>query len=99
MELLGNNMQKIVELCKIHKVNKLYVFGSILTNRFNEGSVVDFMVDFKKDEVNDYFCNFFDFKDSLQDLFKRDVDLLEEQNIKNPYLKENIDLSKLLIYG
>ena len=92
-------MQRIVELCKIHKVNKLYVFGSILTNRFNEKSDVDFIVDFNKNEVSDYFDNFFEFKYSMQDLLNREVDLLEEQSIKNPYLKENIDLSKTLIYG
>lgn len=99
MKLIENNIQKIIALCKKHKVNKLFVFGSILTNRFNDKSDVDLVVDFNKTEINDYFDNFFDFKYSLQDLLKREVDLLEEQTIKNPYLKENIDLSKMLIYG
>lgn len=99
MELIKMNIQSIKDLCKKHKVNKLFVFGSILTNRFNEKSDVDFIVDFNKNEVNDYFDNFFEFKYSMQDLLNREVDLLEEQSIKNPYLKENIDLSKTLIYG
>ena len=99
MKLIENNIQRIFALCKKHKVNKLFVFGSILTNRFNEKSDVDLVVDFKKTEIDDYFNNFFDLKYSLQDLFGREVDLLEEQTIRNPYLKENIDLSKMLIYG
>lgn len=99
MKLIENNIQKIIALCKKHKVNKLFVFGSILTSRFNDESDVDLVVDFNKKEIKDYFDNFFDFKYSLQDLFGREVDLLEEQTIKNPYLKENIDLSKTLIYG
>ncbi|RPJ23945.1 MAG: nucleotidyltransferase, partial [Nitrosopumilales archaeon] len=31
--------------------------------------------------------------------FKREVDLLEDKAIKNPYLRQSIDSSKQLIYG
>ncbi len=95
MKLIENNIQAIIALCKKHKVNKLFVFGSILTNRFNDDSDVDLVADFKKAEVEDYF----DFKYSLEDLLGREVDLLEEQTIKNPYLKKNVDATKALIYG
>ena len=99
MKLIENNIQKIVALCKKHKVNKLFVFGSILSNRFNDDSGVDLVVSFNKAEVSDYFDNYFDFKYSLEELFGREVDLLEEQAIKNPYLKKNVDATKALIYG
>lgn len=99
MKLIENNIQKIVALCKKYKVNKLFVFGSILTDRFNDNSDVDLVVSFNKSEINDYFDNYFDFKYSLEELFGRDVDLLEEQTIKNPYLKKNVDATKALIYG
>ncbi len=36
---------------------------------------------------------------TLENLFGREVDLLEEQTIKNPYLKKNVDATKTLIYG
>ena len=88
MKLIENNIQKIFALCKKYKVSKLFVFGSILTDRFNDDSDVDFVVSFNKVEVNDYFDNYFDFKYSL-----------EEQTIKNPYLKKNVDATKALIYG
>ena len=51
MKLIENNIQKIVALCKKYKVNKLFVFGSILTNRFNDDSDVDMIVSFNKAEV------------------------------------------------
>ena len=89
MKLIENNIQKIIDLCKKHKVHKLFVFGSILTNRFNDNSDIDLVVDFNKAEVSDY----------LENLFGREVDLLEEQTIKNPYLKKNVDATKTLIYG
>lgn len=99
MKLIESNIQKIIDLCKRHKVHKLFVFGSVLTNRFNDDSDVDLVVDFNKAEVEDYFDNYFDFKYSLQDLLGREIDLLEEQTIRNPYLKKNVDSTKMLIYG
>ena len=93
------NMNRIVALCKKYKVNRLFVFGSVLTDKFNGESDVDMIVDFKKEEVGDYFDNYFDFKYSLQDLFGRDVDLIEEQSIKNPYFKSNVESTRQLIYG
>ncbi len=99
MKLIENNIQKIVALCKKYKVKRLFVFGSILTDRFNDDSDVDLVVSFNKAEVSDYFDNYFDFKYSLEELLGRDVDLLEEQTIKNPYLKRNVDATKALIYG
>jgi len=99
MKLIENNIKKIIDLCKKHKVHKLFVFGSILTNRFNDKSDVDLVVDFNKAEVEDYFDNYFDFKYSLEELLGREIDLLEEQTIKNPYLKKNVDATKTLIYG
>lgn len=99
MKLLENNISQIVALCRKHKVSKLFAFGSILTNRFSDESDVDLLVSFNKSEVTDYFDNYFDFKYSLEDLLGRTVDLLEEQTIKNPYLKKNVDATKALIYG
>ena len=75
------------------------MFGSILTNRFNEKSDVDMVVDFDKVNLEDYADNYFDFKYSLEDLFGREVDLLEDKAIRNPILRRNIDNSKLLVYG
>jgi hypothetical protein len=82
-----------------YKVRRLFVFGSILTDRFNDESDIDMIVDFKKDEVTDYFDNYFDFKYSLQDLLGREVELIEEQTIRNPYFRKNVDSTKRLIYG
>ena len=98
MKLIENNIQKIIALCKKHKVGKLFVFGSILTNRFNEKSDVDMVVDFDKVNLEDYADNYFDFKYSLEDLFGREVDLLEDKAIRNPILRRNIDNSKQLVY-
>jgi hypothetical protein len=46
----------------------------------------------------DYADNYFDLKFSLEDTFKRPVDLLEEKAIINPYFKRAIDKNMQLIY-
>lgn len=66
MNFFNNYLPGIIALCKKHKVKKLFAFGSVLTNRFND---------------------------------KSEIDLLEEQAIRNPILRKNIDSAKLMIYG
>ena len=99
MKLIQRHISQIAALCEKHKVKSLYVFGSVLTDRFNNDSDIDFVVIFDKAGVEDYFDNYFDFKYALQDLLHREVDLVEDQTIRNKYLRQNVDASKQLIYG
>lgn len=99
MDLITTNINKIQELCIKHKVGHLYVFGSVLSNKFQNQSDIDMIVDFNNVDLYNYADNYFDFKYSLEKIFEREVDLLEEKAINNPYLKESINSSKQLIYG
>lgn len=99
MKLIELNLQNIFALCKSHRVDKLFVFGSILTPRFNNNSDVDLVVDFKDVPLEEYADNYFSLKDALSRLFNREVDLLEDKGIRNKMLRANIDRTKQLIYG
>ncbi|NDP19770.1 MAG: nucleotidyltransferase [Paludibacter sp.] len=99
MTLIDRNIDSVHALCKTYKVARLFVFGSILTNKFKKNSDIDFIVDFQNVELYDYADNYFDFKTSLEQIFKRKIDLLENQAIQNPYLRQSIDSHKLMIYG
>jgi predicted nucleotidyltransferase len=98
MSIVENNIDKIRTLCSQHRVAKLFVFGSVLTDNFEESSDIDFIVDFSGVDLYDYADNYFDFKRSLEKLLKRQIDLLEDKAIKNPYLRQSIDSTKQLIY-
>ena len=98
MNTLSAYKNEINALCANHKVRSLYAFGSVLTPNFNTNSDIDLIVDFKEIDVKDYADNYFDFKFSLQDIFNRPIDLLEEQAIKNPYFKEELNKKKVLVY-
>jgi len=101
MRLIKRNLAQIVALCEKHKVLQLYVFGSALTGKFNKDSDIDFTVIFDKESLPllVYGENYFSFKFALEDLLKRDVDLVEYDAIKNPYFKEELDETKMIIYG
>ena len=92
-------MDKIKTLYAKHKVNKLFVFGSVLKDTFTNESDIDFVVDFEKLDLSDYADNYFDLKDQLESIFNRPVDLLEEKGIRNPYFRKQIENEKHLIYG
>ena len=91
--------ESVAMLCKQYKVKTLYVFGSALTENFGKESDVDFIVDFESLPITDYVNNYFDFKFSLEDIFKRPVDLLEEKSLRNPYFIQSINKHKRLVYG
>jgi predicted nucleotidyltransferase len=99
MNFLVYHNDQIKDLCNMYNVRRLFAFGSILTNQFNEQSDVDLIVDFDKKAIKDYFLNFFDFKYALENVLGREIDLLEEQPIRNSYLRKNIENTKVLIYG
>jgi len=92
-------LPRITELSRQHSVKELYLFGSVLSPRFNYDSDVDFAVTFIKENISDFADNFFKFKDSLSYLLGRDVDLVELDALRNEYFKQEVDTTKRLIYA
>lgn len=101
MKLIEVNLQKIVELCRKFHVRRLWVFGSILTPRFNAESDIDLCVDFEWDKIPllDSADNFFGFQFALEDLLNRRVDITDDSAVRNPYFRAELDETRRLIYG
>ncbi len=91
--------EALFTLCDTYHVDKLFVFGSALTDKFSSTSDIDLLVKFKPIDLTLYFDNYFHLKEQLKDLFNREIDLLEEQTLKNPILINSINKNKELIYG
>ncbi|MBK8805832.1 MAG: nucleotidyltransferase domain-containing protein [Bacteroidales bacterium] len=91
------------ELHSIFQQNKVvvaYVFGSAITDAFNEESDVDFLVKFPdnlqplaKGEL------WWNLHDSLRTYLNREIDIITESSLKNPYFIEEIEKTKQLIYA
>jgi uncharacterized protein len=98
MNLIEENRKQLFDLCVMHKVKELYLFGSILTNNFNEFSDIDMLIQFYQVDLMEYFDNYMDFKEKLEELLHRPIDLVENQSIKNPIFRNVVDRQKQLIY-
>lgn len=99
MTILDTHIADIKRLCSTHKVKQLYAFGSVITDKFNNESDIDLVVDFDPIDIALYADNYFAFKFALQKILDRPIDLLEEKAIKNPYFRQNINRQRQLIYG
>ncbi len=98
MNLIEANKKKLIQLCENYKVKELYAFGSVISDRFNESSDIDLLISFSKVELLEYFDNYMDFKEELEQLLQRQIDLVEDLAIRNPIFRKVVDREKQLIY-
>jgi uncharacterized protein len=92
------NKNRLFELCDKHKVRELYLFGSALSDSFRDSSDIDLLIQFNQVDLLEYFDNYMDLKEELEQLFNRPIDLIENQAIRNPIFRKVIDREKQLIY-
>jgi predicted nucleotidyltransferase len=96
---LDTYKNQIKILCEKHNVKYLYVFGSVVSERFSKNSDIDFFVDIDIKDPIKYANNYFSLKFELENLLKRNIDLLEVRAINNPYLLKSIEKSMKPVYG
>jgi predicted nucleotidyltransferase len=106
VELVKNNLEEIADACKKHHVKALYIFGSAArVDDFTDKSDVDFLVNFDDlpettdEEVFYQVENYDHLQEKLEKILSRKVDLIQEQNIRNKYLRYFINKDKKLVYG
>lgn len=98
-DLIALRSAALMTLCSQFKVERLYVFGSVITNTFDpEKSDLDFIVELEQMSPLARGEKLIAFWEALEDLFNRKVDLLTDQPIRNPYLRANLNRTKHLIY-
>ncbi|MCP9757513.1 nucleotidyltransferase domain-containing protein [Lacihabitans sp. CCS-44] len=93
-------LPEILELLKKSKVESAFLFGSVLTNSFGPESDIDFIINFKEQldpmEKGELYWNLYD---NLKNKLDREVDIISEKSLKNPYFIKEINHSKYKIYG
>lgn len=81
------DIEAIRNACERYGVERLRLFGSVLTDRFDSRtSDVDFLVAFQPGR-EDLFHDYFDLKFELERIVGRGVDLVMERSVKNPFFK------------
>ncbi|GHB68919.1 nucleotidyltransferase family protein [Persicitalea jodogahamensis] len=91
--------EEMKNLCKANIVKSLFAFGSVVRDNFNEDSDIDLVVDFEENDPFKYTDLYFSLKEKLEALFNRQVDLLEERAIHNKLFRQQLDRTKIKIYG
>ncbi len=90
--------EQVRDFCLRWKVTEFSLFGSVLRDDFGPDSDVDVLVRFAPDADHSLFDRMAMIED-LRALFGREVDLVAEKNIRNPYRRRAILESKERIYA
>lgn len=99
MKLEASKIETIQTLCTEYKVKSLYAFGSVTRDDFNEHSDIDLVVDFDEKDPFAYTDLYLNLKSKLEEVLKRPIDLLEERAIKNRFFREQLEHTKVKLYG
>jgi predicted nucleotidyltransferase len=98
--IIDEQIDTIARLCRQHQVSRLELFGSAASGTFRLAeSDLDFLVEFLPLAPADRADAYFGMLAALQDLFGRDVDLVEAAAVTNPYFKQSVDAHRTLIYA
>ena len=93
-------LDDVRSLCAKHHVRRLHLFGSAAAGAFDpDESDLDFAVEFETPPDIRLADAYFGLLHDLRSLFGREVDLVMESAIRNRYFREELNATKVPIYG
>lgn len=98
--LIEQNRAAIEELCRKFHVKRLELFGSAATEAFDQDvSDLDFLVEFGSSPAVSRADQYFGLLEALKALFRRDVDLVTVNSLRNPYFIRAVNDTRLPLYA
>jgi hypothetical protein len=98
--IVNNNLETVRQLCRLHHVRRLELFGSAVIGGFDHArSDLDFLVEFEPLLPSDHADAYFGLLASLQDLFQRDIDLVESEAVQNPFFEQTVNAGRTVLYA
>ncbi|MEI6752629.1 MAG: nucleotidyltransferase domain-containing protein [Paludibacter sp.] len=98
-KILNDKIEDLIKLCTTYSVKSMYAFGSVCTDNFNDSSDIDLLISFDNLSIDQYTDNYFDLHSKLEALFQREIDLLTDRSLSNPYFIKSVEQTKTLIYA
>ena len=96
--IVQSKLSEIKDVMRSYGVIRAYLFGSAAIGNMADDSDVDFMVSFDPDlSYTAYGENYFQLIYALQKILKKDVDIIAEETITNPYLLQKINSQKIAV--
>lgn len=97
---LVRHREALERLCRQFHVRRLELFGSAASGRDRPGeSDFDFLVEFEPLPPGEHANSYFGLLFGLEDLFGRPIDLVSPEAITNPYFREAVDETKVLVFA
>ena len=94
--VVDSKLAELRELCRRFGVQRLDLFGSAATGRFDPArSDLDFLVAFGPAGIGKRDLQFLG---ELEKLFGREVDLINEAELQNPYLRRQIEAERRTLF-
>ena len=90
--------KKIAEFCKRWSITEFSLFGSVLRPDFTPQSDIDVLVSIDPQAHIGLF-ELAEMQIELENLFKRPVDLVEKEGLRNPYRRQEILKTAQVIYA
>jgi len=89
---------RIAEFCRRWQITEFSLFGSVLRDDFRADSDVDVLVTFTSDAPWSL-LDLIAMRDELQEIFGREVDLVEKEGLRNPFRRQAILRQKEVIFA
>src|SRR5262245_45496902 len=100
LALIEQHRGELEAACRRYGVQTLELFGSAADGSFDPArSDLDFLVQFAPSEPAVHYERYFGLLESLQALFKRPIDLVEADAMRNPYFIRRVKQSRRSLYA
>ncbi len=97
---IAERSERLADLCCRYGVQRLDLFGSATRTDFDKmRSDIDLLVQFEKESPLGAFDRYMCLKEELEALFGRQVDLVEANALRNPYVKAEIMRHRELLFA
>jgi predicted nucleotidyltransferase len=98
MTKIEEHKHVIAKICTDLRVKRLDVVGSAARDDFQlERSDIDVLVEFEG--VDRLFDRYFELKIRLEQQLGRQVDVIQDSAVRNPYVRKSLDRDRVRIYG
>ena len=99
-QLVERKLDDLTRLCEKFRVKRLDLFGSAVSDEFDpETSDLDFLVFLQEMDFGEYADAYFGLLQGLHELFDRHIDLVMDSAIKNPYFRQELEKTRMLLYA
>ncbi len=94
-----DKLGSVGDLCRKHRVRRLALFGSGVSDGFDPASsVLDSLVEFQLMQPAEHADSYFNLEEDLRLLLGVPIDLVEPGSIRNPYFRQAVEQSQVVLF-